>query len=304
MTCYHPLKGYQSRWKTALGKRQIVFNKSAGFLDKEMTVPCGQCIGCRLERSRQWAIRITHEASLYEKNCFITLTYSDEYLPFDNSLHLEHFQKFMKRFRKKFGQKIRFYHCGEYGSKYGRPHYHACIFNFDFNDKKLLKYVNNNPLYTSASLEQLWRYGYSSSAALTFHSAAYVARYIMKKVNGARADEHYERFDDETGEFYKIQPEYTTMSRRPGIGKDWFDRYKLDIYSANKDFVFMNNKKMRPPRFYDSCYEVENPNHFAKLKSRRKKESKKHLDNQTPERLTVREKVKLSQIKRLVRTLD
>ena len=121
MACYTPLKGYRSTELTKNGKRKIVFNRNHGFADLPVTVPCGQCIGCRLERSRQWAIRCTHEASLWEKNCFITLTYNDENLPKDGSLDVTHFQKFMKRLRKKHGAGIRFYHCGEYGDKFGFP---------------------------------------------------------------------------------------------------------------------------------------------------------------------------------------
>ena len=157
MPCYHPLKGFRSREKNSSGKRSITFNHNQGYTDMEITIPCGQCIGCRLERSRQWAIRCVHEASLYQDNCFITLTYSPEHLPKDNSLHKEHFQLFMKRLRKAFGQKIRYFHCGEYGENFSRPHYHACLFNVDFKDKELLKNFNGNKIYTKQN-KQLWHF--------------------------------------------------------------------------------------------------------------------------------------------------
>jgi len=122
------------------GKRAIVFNPKYGYPDMPVELPCRQCIGCRLEYSRQWAIRCLHEASLYDENCYITLTYDDQKLPesydIKNGLDLSHFQLFMKRLRKKYGAKIRFFHCGEYGEDRGRPHFHACIFNHDFQDKK------------------------------------------------------------------------------------------------------------------------------------------------------------------------
>ena len=188
MACYHPLKGYRSSELTKNGKRKIVFNRNQGYADLPVTVPCGQCIGCRLERSRQWAIRCHHEASLYENNSFITLTYADEYLPQNGSLDLNAQQKFFKRLRKKYGSGIRFYACGEYGSKFGRPHYHACLFNHDFADKTLWKITNDVPLYRSSSLEELWPYGHSSVGNVTFQSAAYVARYILKKITGEHAD--------------------------------------------------------------------------------------------------------------------
>lgn len=303
MTCYHPLKGFQSKTPTAKGKFGIVFNRKMGYIDKPMTVPCGQCVGCRLERSRQWATRCAHEASLHERNCFITLTYRDADLPDDNSLDVTVFQKFMKRLRKRFGSGIRFYHCGEYGSTYGRPHYHACIFGFDFQDKKLFKVTETGSrLYTSEALSELWPYGFSTIGDVTFQSAAYVARYIMKKVNGDAAQNHYTKLDPNTGEIYQIKPEYTTMSRRPGIGHGWFEKFTKDVYPS--DFIVINDKKVRPPKYYDTQFEILNPDAYEKIKSNRLKNAKKHVDNNTPERLHVRERVKKAQINKLHRGTD
>lgn len=257
-----------------------------------MEVPCGQCIGCRLERSRQWAIRCVHEASLHDANCFITLTYNNANLPSDGSLDLDHFQRFMKRLRKKHGE-VRFFHCGEYGSSLGRPHYHACLFGFDFADKKLWKVTESGSrLYRSESLEQLWPYGYSSIGDVTFESAAYVARYIMKKVTGKKAEEHYNG----------LKPEYTTMSRRPGIASGWFEKFSSDVYP--RDEIIIRGKKMKPPRFYDSQFEVLDPDAMSDIKVRRKKQAKKRSADNTYDRLEVRRKVKESQIKSLIRRLD
>lgn len=302
MPCFHPLKGYRSRTPSDKGKYPIVFNPKYGYTDQAVTVPCGQCVGCRLERSRQWAIRCAHEASLYEDNCFITLTYNNDHLPDDKSLDVSHFQKFMKRLRKRFGQNIRFYHCGEYGEQYGRPHYHACIFNFDFKDKKFWRMSNDNRLYTSEALQELWPYGYSSIGDVTFESAAYVARYIMKKVNGELAEQHYTDIDPQTGEITKRKPEYTTMSRRPGIGKGWLDKYQSDVYP--EDFVVMNGKKMKPPKYYDSQYELHSPVEHNKIKVNRTRKAKKFACNNTPERLHVREQVQLKRLEQLPRNLD
>jgi len=300
--CYHPLTGYWSKSVNASGKRSVVFNPKEGYVDREVVVPCGQCIGCRLERSRQWAVRCVHESSLYDRNCFITLTYSDEYLPRDGSLDVAHFQKFMKRLRKRFGTNIRFFHCGEYGENFGRPHYHACLFNFDFDDKKLWKECNGNKLYTSEALEKLWPMGISSIGEVNFQTAAYVARYIMKKVNGPNAEEHYLRADPDTGEIYSLKPEYTTMSRRPGIGKGWLDKFTSDVYPS--DFLVMNGAKMRPPRYYDNQFELVDDKLMSRLKSKRVIEGKKFLDNNTPERLNVREQVQLARLNKLKRTVD
>ena len=249
MTCFSPLKGYKSsEINPATGKRSLVFTPREGYYDLPIKVPCGQCIGCRLERSRQWAIRCVHEASLHDRNCFLTLTYDDYHVPLDGSLNKAHFQNFMKRLRKKYGVGIRYFHCGEYGEKFQRPHYHAIIFNHDFSDKYLWSSKLGNDLYRSESLEGLWPYGHSSIGDVTFESAAYVARYITKKITGKEAEQHYEYCNKLTGEITQRQPEYVTMSRRPGIAKGWFDKYTTDVYPS--DNIVIRGKKMKPPKYY------------------------------------------------------
>jgi len=140
----------------AIADAELVgFRSEIGF--KQFVLPCGRCIGCRLERSRQWAVRMMHEASLHQDNCFITLTYDNEHLPKNASLVKRDFQLFMKRLRKAYpAVRIRFFHCGEYGEQYGRPHYHAILFGFDFPDKYFLGKRNQFPVWRSASLERLW----------------------------------------------------------------------------------------------------------------------------------------------------
>lgn len=265
-----------------------------------MQVPCGQCIGCRLERSRQWAVRCQHEAALWEDNCFITLTYRPEDLPEDLSVNVRHFQLFMKRLRRSVDHKIRFFHCGEYGEKNGRPHYHAILFNHDFEDKKLWKVVNGNRLYTSESLERHWRLGFCSVGAASFQSSAYVARYLMKKIVGAASARHYEWVDPETGQIHQRSPEYVTMSRRPGIGSAWIERFgPSDVWPG--DFVVVDGRKMRPPKAYFRKLESDNPHRHGEIQRQRQEINRLHRDNQTPERLAVREKVqaaRLSQLKR------
>lgn len=303
MACYKPLKGYWSRDKTANGKRKVVFSTTAGYADRPIDIPCGQCTGCRLERSRQWAVRCIHEASLYKENCFITLTYNNDNLPQDGSLDIDHFQRFMKRFRKKYKhKKIRFFHCGEYGEKTRRPHYHAIIFNHDFHDKLIHSQRDGIPLYTSKILEELWPYGFNTIGDVTFESAAYVARYILKKITGEQAHDHYRVLDSSTGELVSIRPEYTTMSRRPGIGKGWFEKYSADVYP--KDFLTVRGVKVKPPKFYDSLLEQTHIEQHEKIKTKRIIDAKKNRKDNTPERLSVREKVKQIQIKSLKRKLE
>ena len=194
-------------------------------------------------------------------------------------------QLFMKRLRKKYGKGIRYYHCGEYGPKLGRAHYHILIFGHDFKDKKFWKYSKPNkfvaiskkfPLYTSEELNSLWvmdgkSMGYSSIGEVSFDTAAYVARYILKKQNGKKGDEHYT--NKETGEI--TEKEYTTMSRRPGIGKGWLEKYESDMYP--KDYITIKGKKMRPPRYYDKQIEISKPEMYKEIKEKRKDQINKKI---------------------------
>jgi len=312
MPCYHPLKGYRSRVLNPSGKRSIVFNPSQGFLDQPLTVPCGQCIGCRLERSRQWAIRCHHEASLHEKNCFITLTYAPEHLPSVSVIHTrktyqylvkKHFQDFMKRLRFHYGTGIRYFHCGEYGEKNARPHYHACLFNFDFPDKELWRNVHKNKLYTSEILGRLWPFGFSTIGDVTFESAAYVARYITKKITGPNAISHYNDHDPCTGEIFAERiPEYTTMSLKPGIGAGWMQKYHADVYP--KDEIIMREKKLKPPKYYDKIFDQYDPQQFNKIKQKRIALAKTKEEHNTPVRLACRERNKQLAAKKLIRSYE
>lgn len=292
MVCFFPMTAYRPR----VGKR-LVFDAKYGYADLKLQIPCGQCVGCRLEKSRQWAVRCTHEASLHDDNCFITLTYDQDHLPDDNGLNKRHFQLFMKRLRKKYGAKIRFFHCGEYGDAGGRPHYHACIFNHQFSDLKHWKTINDIPLYISEELEGLWPFGFSTVGELTFQSAAYVARYVMKKITGKPADAHYT--DPTTG--VVKQSEYTTMSRRPGIGQNWFNQFTTDVYPC--DNVVLNGKKFRPPKYYDTQFEHLHPKMMQEIKAKRNTATKKHADNNTPLRLKTRERLQQLKLQHLPREM-
>ncbi len=299
--CYRPITAYRSRLLGKGGKAQITFKPEDG-VGFELQLPCAQCIGCRLEKSRQWAMRCMHEASLYESNCFITLTYGNEHLPKDGSLNKKHFQDFMKRLRARFPEtKIRYYHCGEYGTLNRRPHYHALLFNFDFGDKTKFSEREGQWLYTSTILDDVWGMGHSTIGDVTFESAAYVARYIMKKITGDAAQEHYTILDPETGELHELLPEYATMSRRPGIGRTWLEKFGEETF--RDDFVIIRGKRMKPPRYYDLLFEVEDPEEYERLKSQRRKAAYKHADDQTWQRLRTRETVKNRQVSMLKRTL-
>lgn len=215
----------------------------------------------------------------------------------------------MKRLRKKFGGGIRYYYCGEYGEKLGRPHYHAILFNFDFADKVKFKYNNGNPLYKSETLDRLWPHGFASIGAVTFDSAAYVARYVMKKMTGKGALEeneigltHYDKLDTDTGEVISLQPEYTDMSRNPGVGKPWLDKFEKDVYPC--DDVIINGLKLRPPKYYDNLFEGNHPDEFKKIKAKRKIKALENPEEKTIARLRVKEQVLEAKLKRLFRPVE
>lgn len=311
MACNKPIQAYQC------SDGSVVFQERKGDVVRSLELPCGKCVACRLERSRQWAMRCMHEASLYERNCFITLTYNDDHLPPNKTLQYSDFQKFMKRFRKRFpNTKIRFYMAGEYGEKYGRPHYHACIFNFDFPDRQYLKTTGSgSKLFTSKILESLWlddvgkSMGYTSVGDVNFQSAAYVARYIMKKRTGKGIDPEtgmpyidvYKYTDAETGEICSRTPEFNKMSLKPGIGADWLKKWKTDVYPH--DYVIVNGVKVKPPKYYDRKFKDENPFEYDDLIYQREIRAKERGDN-SPERLAVKEQVLSAKLSLLVRTID
>jgi len=308
MACFKPLYGYQNDLPNSNGKFPVYFSRN-GSEKNPITVPCGRCIGCRLERARQWGVRCMHEASLHEENAFITLTYNDENLPKDGSLNKKHFQDFMKRLRYYMpGKTIKFYHCGEYGPKLQRPHYHACLFGVDFEDKELWKITpNKERLFTSALLSKAWQNrGFVTTGSVTFESANYVARYILKKITGDKANEHYESIDYESGLVSKLQPEYTTMSRGGrdgrGIAHDWYERFSSDVFPS--DSVIVNGSPCMPPRYYVSQLEQADPDLYKTVKEKRKARALNHLADQTEARLKVRENVKLAQIGQLIRPYE
>ena len=297
MPCYHPITAWYSASKNPSGKRSLVFAPSGG-LGTPLAINCGQCIGCRLERARQWSIRCIHEASLHESSSFITLTYDDDRLPEYGFLRRVDLQLFLKRLRKSLvPRRVRFFACGEYGDRTFRPHYHVLLFGWDFiSDRTRYKGEGDSTLYTSESLSSLWGHGQCLIGAVTLQSAGYVARYSMKKITGPLAETHYSFVDRRTGELLRRPPEFIQMSLKPGIGKGWLDQFKSDVYPD--DFVVHKGKELRVPKFYDKQIpEAE----LAVYKDRRKKRLLKHRSNNTPARLAVREEVKRAKISTLKR---
>lgn len=214
-----------------------------------------------------------HETKMHEHTSFVTFTYSEDNLPEDNSLNKREFNLFAKRLRKHIP--FRYYHCGEYGDEFRRPHYHAILFGADFSyDRTPYKVTEyGHQLYISKTLDDLWEQGFCTIGEVNFDTASYVARYCMKKQTGKTAVSHYESIDQVTGEIIDLQPEYATMSLKPGIGAKWFERYHKDVYP--RDEVYINGRYTRPPKYYDTLYERMNPEGFAALKAKRLKTAEK-----------------------------
>jgi hypothetical protein len=299
MPCYYPQKGFMYV-KAKYGK---------GLVKKPCMRPCGQCRGCRLEQSRQWALRSVHEAQLNEDNSFITLTFRckktcpawiyhhDEkgrYIPGTKciySVDKRDMQLFFKRLRKYYGNySFRYLACGEYGENLGRRHYHAIIFGIDFKDKEIIhqaryksyknrftKSTGDNTLYKSEILGKLWKEGFHTIGDVTFESCGYVARYCMKKITGPQAAWHYNG----------RKPEFALMSK--GLGKDWYKKYKTDLYP--KDFVTCRGIKMQPPKYYDRLLEKEDPKLFNEIKMERRK----HVSD-----ISADERVRRGKVKELI----
>lgn len=300
MPCFHPLRGWENpEICTADGKKKIFFFKKPGPYPGmvECPVPCGQCRGCRHAKATEWAIRGTHEASLYDSNAFITLTICGGSNPrhkdcthkilskkHRKTLVKSDFQKFLKRLRKHYygnsKSDVRYLHCGEYGEKFARPHHHAILFNHQFEDQKLFSKKNN--YYTSSTLKKLWPYGNHAIGAATYESIGYVARYVLKKINGEMAPAHY----------LGRQPEYNTMSRRPGIAREWYEKYKTsDVFP--RDYIALNGHKLKVPKYYNHCYELTNPEEYSILREMRITRAKQRaLTN--PQDLIAAEKIQIA----------
>lgn len=296
MACNSPLYAYGHRKDD--GKLLLKFAKShfLEFLDcgnliydEKVLVPCGQCIGCRLDYSRQWATRCVLESIFHEFNYFVTLTYADEHishcycLPSVDLATGEAFPSsrpslvyrdivlFNKRLRAFFDrelnvQGIRFYGAGEYGPLNMRPHFHVIYFNFPLPDLyPWSKNFNGDILYRSDILESLWPFGFVTVGLVNWNTCAYVARYMTKKHKGLDSDYYVEA---------GVHPEKSVMSRMPGIGYEYFSKnkeifYKFDEIVLPGDTV----RTVRPPKYFDRLYDIENHERLLDITKSRKIQS-------------------------------
>lgn len=267
MPCYYPLDAWKSKNRNESGKRGITFSRQDALVDQPLQVPCGKCTGCRADQSLAWSIRAYHESTQHLKNCFLTLTYSDENLPADGKINKKHLQDFFKRARKQ-GNKLRYVACGEYGDTTHRPHYHAIIFGQDFLDDKI---ELSQDLYTNQRLADLWGHGQVAIAPVTMASICYTCGYVTKKI--ADADT------------------FSLMSRRPGIGHDWLTRYKDDLIRTG--IVTIEGREYPVPKRYLDWEESD----FQLLKVERAKIAKSRDPLKHRESLRNKEKNKKALLK-------
>lgn len=262
-------------------------------------------------KAQEWSTRMAHEASMHDRNSFVTLTYSDEHLPSDWSVSIREMQLFMKRLRKSLGHgRVRFLACGEYGKRFNRPHYHVMLFGYEPDDRYPWRRTKSGHVLTrSPSLEAIWGKGHTELGTVTPQSAGYVARYCLKKVNGDRAAEVYRRIEsNDFGEIireWQVQPEFIAMSRKPGLGLGWYDQYASDCFPS--DFVVIDGRKRPIPDYYLRKLKQREDKLFGlsfEVKSARIERASEHLDNNTPERLAVREELATLRGERLARDLE
>jgi len=237
-----------------------------------------------------------------KESSFLTLTYDDKNLPTDGSLDPNDHKEFVNKLKLRLyrrNKKMRYYMCGEYGEKLQRPHFHYLIFGYDFPDKWHFKTFRGEKYFRSQELEDLWPYGQSLIGHVTVESAAYCARYVMKKQTGKNAATKYVNSDGVV-----LHSEFSRMSLKPGIGASWFEKYgEQDVYDSG-DFIVINGKKYSTPRYYDTLLERLDLEKLISTKEDRKQRAEEHASNNTYERLLVREEVQLKKLDKLKRNYE
>lgn len=318
MSCKHPLKGFVIPSKIADSGYEI---KVQGYETKSMVlragrwfgsdhidpvgeqivtefidIPCGKCLGCRLDYSRQWADRCLMELEEHESAYFLTLTYDDDHLPFGEcydaddvlmpftyvdeetgecgrlpTLRKRDVQLFHKRLRERLGQKIRYFTAGEYGDNTGRPHYHSIEFGLEIPDLKVYSIKDGYNLYESALLDEIWGLGKVIIGDCTWETCAYTARYVMKKWNG-KLKEWYD--------VHNVSPEFILMSRRPGLGRAYYEKHGKELFTFRSVPVSdKNGGRMvsSTNRYFDKLLLLDDASAHADLKKKRI-EAAKHTE--------------------------
>lgn len=309
MTCFHPITIYMRKdmpieYPQLCEKDQKALNKPQFKPGKNyyaLQIPCGHCIGCRLDKANDWATRIYAESTMWNNNIFVTLTYNDHGKRKDNrdkageanlprtqtgkmTLRLEDTQNFFKRLRNhvikneyknmkewinpvtlKKEKPIRYFLCGEYGPKGGRPHYHCAIFNWKPDDMKFYKFnKNGDALYTSDTLNEIWGHGFVVIGMLTQKSACYIARYTQKKA-GQKSENTIWIYDNKNQKKHKFKSdlapkeEFIVMSRGCGLGRKWWDEQKEFVKKWGYISIKIDDTvKRKPiPKYFKKLWENE-----------------------------------------------
>lgn len=283
MTCYNPKIAYFTKYKTIddltgeiKDTLHLTFKPNKDPLDENaIIIPCGKCAGCKCDYASQWSVRCLLEAQKWPKNIFLTLTYDNQHRNL-KGLEKRDFQLFMKKLRHEQKEPIKYFCAGEYGLKTRREHMHCILFNYEPKDLKFFKYNKlKQPLFTSKTLQKIWRKGFITIGQVTAESCAYVARYVQKKA-------------------YEIpvpkgkNPEFILTSRRPGISANTFLGPNWETIKRNAG-VFIptaNGVKLKPiPTYLRNKWREYNREEYLKnfdeIRTRNKEETRAQLSQTT-----------------------
>lgn len=236
MPCYHPMAGVRDGFTESGKPKYRIVAMSDHCLEDfpkqdVIQIPCGKCLGCRLQYAQDWQGRLLMELQCHDIAWFVTMMYDDEHVrtviyedDAGSQVRLETLckkdvQDFMKRLRYHFPKdKLRFYFTGEYGDQTFRPHIHGIIYGLHLDDVEQIPgvySVNHEPKFLSTVFDAIWGHGSCELGTVTPESTSYVARYVMKKVKKGWKTEK---------EALGLEPEFGLMSRKPAIGRPYFDQ--------------------------------------------------------------------------------
>lgn len=216
MECTHPIKVWKPIDNTEDKRVKFSINPGERKNYEEITIPCGKCTACKLNHAKEWGIRCAIETKYNPISYFLTLTYDDEKLFYTAdqqahpSLNKKHLQDFIKKLRKKYT--VRYFACGEYGPKTGRPHYHVILWLdraiSDLKGVNSLISTESSKYLNSEQITQIWGKGNVTIAYNNYNTSNYVAKYTLKK-QGINNTEY---------EDYGLNKPFLLMSRKPIIG--------------------------------------------------------------------------------------
>ncbi len=297
--CTNPYIAYQSAEISASGKRPLTQDKSKSLTGIPGEYPCRHCHECKHAYVKDWANRNLFENYFHEDSFFATFTYDEENCPHDYSLVRNHPQKLIKALRQAIAPiKIRFFQASEYGGQFQRPHFHALIYGWIPEDREPFKDKEGIITYESNMLEKIWGKGKTTLSEVNMHTARYVSGYINKKIYGQLAEDHYQTTHPITGDIVELEPEFCTMSRKPGIGLLHYQKWFSDYFP--NDYMIVKGQRIAIPKYYDRQLEKDNPEMYEQVKHARKIAAKKpnRVSENTPERRAVRNKIHDIKLKR------